>query len=56
MSAIKLDGELLAAEIREALKQRISKLERHGIKPGLGTILVGNDGPSENYVAMKHRD
>ena len=56
MSAIKLDGELLAAEVREALKQRILKLERHGVRPGLGTILVGNDGPSENYVAMKHRD
>ncbi|MBG01776.1 MAG: bifunctional 5,10-methylene-tetrahydrofolate dehydrogenase/5,10-methylene-tetrahydrofolate cyclohydrolase [Acidimicrobiaceae bacterium] len=56
MPAIKLDGELLAAEIREALKQRISTLDQHGIKPGLGTILVGNDGPSENYVAMKHRD
>ena len=24
--------------------------------PGLGTILVGDDGPSANYVVMKHRD
>jgi len=56
MSAIKLDGELLAAEIREALLQRISELAQNGITPGLGTILVGNDGPSENYVAMKHKD
>lgn len=24
--------------------------------PGLGTVLVGDDGPSANYVAMKHRD
>ena len=26
------------------------------ITPGLGTILVGDDGPSERYVAMKHAD
>ena len=24
--------------------------------PGLGTILVGDDGPSARYVAMKHQD
>ncbi|MEC8974270.1 MAG: tetrahydrofolate dehydrogenase/cyclohydrolase catalytic domain-containing protein [Actinomycetota bacterium] len=56
MSAIKLDGELLAAEIKEGLIQRISELAHNEVIPGLGTILVGNDGPSENYVAMKHRD
>src|SRR5690606_27326462 len=27
-----------------------------GHPPGLGTILVGDDGPSARYVAMKHRD
>jgi methylenetetrahydrofolate dehydrogenase (NADP+)/methenyltetrahydrofolate cyclohydrolase len=56
MPAIKLDGELLAAELRENLYDRIKVLERRGIRPGLGTILVGDDGPSQNYVAMKHRD
>jgi methylenetetrahydrofolate dehydrogenase (NADP+)/methenyltetrahydrofolate cyclohydrolase len=56
MPAIKLDGELLAAELRENLYGRIKVLERSGIRPGLGTILVGDDGPSQNYVAMKHRD
>lgn len=56
MPAIKLDGELLASELREDLYDRIKVLERCGVRPGLGTILVGNDGPSQNYVAMKHRD
>lgn len=56
MPAIKLDGELLAAELRENLYGRIKVLERRGTRPGLGTILVGDDGPSQNYVAMKHRD
>lgn len=27
-----------------------------GVTPGLGTILVGDDGPSARYVAMKHED
>lgn len=56
MSAIKLDGELLAAEVRDDLATRIEALAAHDVVPGLGTILVGDDGPSHNYVAMKHRD
>lgn len=56
MTAIKLDGELLAAEVKADLRQRIEALGATGVTPGLGTILVGDDGPSANYVAMKHRD
>ena len=56
MTAIKLDGELVAAELKEGLRTRIAALAERGITPGLGTILVGDDGPSHNYVAMKHRD
>ncbi len=56
MTAIKLDGELLAAEVKEDLRTRIEALSAAGVTPGLGTILVGDDGPSANYVAMKHRD
>ena len=56
MSAIVLDGERLAAEIREELRGRIEALRQRGVAPGLGTVLVGDDGPSANYVAMKHRD
>lgn len=56
MTAVKLDGEALAGRIREELRERIVELARLGVAPGLGTILVGDDGPSANYVAMKHRD
>ena len=56
MTAIKLDGEMLSAEIKEGLRERIAALAEKGITPGLGTLLVGDDGPSANYVAMKHRD
>lgn len=56
MTAIKLDGELVASELRKDLRQRIAALAAQGVTPGLGTLLVGDDGPSANYVAMKHRD
>jgi methylenetetrahydrofolate dehydrogenase (NADP+)/methenyltetrahydrofolate cyclohydrolase len=56
MTAIKLDGELVASEIKKDLRTRIAALADKGITPGLGTILVGDDGPSHNYVSMKHRD
>lgn len=56
MTAIKLDGEMLSAEIKEGLRKRIAALAEKGKTPGLGTLLVGDDGPSANYVAMKHRD
>lgn len=47
---------MLSAEIKEGLRERIAALAEKGITPGLGTLLVGDDGPSANYVAMKHRD
>jgi methylenetetrahydrofolate dehydrogenase (NADP+)/methenyltetrahydrofolate cyclohydrolase len=34
----------------------VGRLKGEGIEVGLGTILVGDDGPSARYVAMKHED
>jgi methylenetetrahydrofolate dehydrogenase (NADP+)/methenyltetrahydrofolate cyclohydrolase len=56
MTARLLDGELLAARIRAEVTDRVARLRSAGVVPGLGTILVGDDGPSERYVAMKHAD
>jgi methylenetetrahydrofolate dehydrogenase (NADP+)/methenyltetrahydrofolate cyclohydrolase len=56
MSATTLDGEVVAARIKGDLEDRIGALAERGVRPGLGTLLVGDDGPSANYVAMKHRD
>jgi methylenetetrahydrofolate dehydrogenase (NADP+) / methenyltetrahydrofolate cyclohydrolase len=56
MTAITLDGEALARRIKDDLRTRIDALADRGISPGLGTILVGDDGPSAKYVSMKHRD
>lgn len=56
MTATVLDGEAVAAEIKAGLAARVEALIDRGITPGLGTVLVGDDGPSANYVSMKHRD
>lgn len=56
MTAQTLDGEAVASGIKDDLASRIAALKDKGVTPGLGTILVGDDGPSANYVAMKHRD
>ena len=56
MPAQLLDGRATAAAIRTSLRARVAALAEHGIVPGLGTILVGEDPGSTAYVAGKHRD
>lgn len=56
MTAQRLDGELVAGRIKNDLRDRIEVLAGKGLVPGLGTLLVGDDGPSANYVSMKQRD
>jgi len=56
MSAQKLDGTAVAAAIKAELTQRVAALAERGIRPGLGTVLVGDDPGSRSYVGMKHRD
>lgn len=53
MSALLLDGERLAQRIKMELSDRASRLTVMGRPVGLGTVLVGDDGPSAKYVAMK---
>ncbi len=56
MTARLLDGEALASRIRAEVTDRVARLRDAGVRVGLGTILVGDDGPSARYVAMKHAD
>ena len=56
MGAITLDGKQTAAKVKEQLRARVEKLAKQGIKPGLGTVLVGDDPGSHAYVGGKHRD
>src|SRR4051812_16349608 len=56
MTAQMLDGAALAARIKQELAEEIRQLAQRGVTPGLGTILVGDDGASATYVNLKHRD
>lgn len=56
MTAEKIDGKAVAANIKDELTTRVSALRERGIVPGLATVLVGNDPASQSYVRMKHRD
>ncbi|MFY8026953.1 MAG: bifunctional methylenetetrahydrofolate dehydrogenase/methenyltetrahydrofolate cyclohydrolase [Aquiluna sp.] len=53
MSAVILDGKKTAGSIKNELREQVAKLPS---KPGLGTLLVGDDPGSVSYVAGKHRD
>jgi methylenetetrahydrofolate dehydrogenase (NADP+)/methenyltetrahydrofolate cyclohydrolase len=56
MGAIVLDGEAVAARIRGEVAEGVERLRQDGFGVGLGTVLVGDDVPSERYVALKHQD
>ncbi|MFT8359162.1 bifunctional methylenetetrahydrofolate dehydrogenase/methenyltetrahydrofolate cyclohydrolase [Bifidobacterium aquikefiri] len=51
-----LDGNAVSQSVKQDLRQRVERLQHHGVFPGLGTLLVGNDPASARYVAGKHRD
>jgi methylenetetrahydrofolate dehydrogenase (NADP+) / methenyltetrahydrofolate cyclohydrolase len=54
--AIILDGKATAAAIKAELAGRVAALAARGVRPGLGTVLVGDDPGSRAYVNGKHRD
>ncbi len=56
MPAIILDGKATAAAIKAELAGRVAALAARGVRPGLGTVLVGDDPGSRAYVNGKHRD
>lgn len=53
MSAVIMDGKVLAERVKSELAVKISKLTK---QPALGTILVGDDAGSHAYVVGKHKD
>jgi methylenetetrahydrofolate dehydrogenase (NADP+)/methenyltetrahydrofolate cyclohydrolase len=54
--ATTLDGKATAAAIRAELTERVARLAAVGRRPGLGTLLVGDDPGSRWYVSAKHKD
>jgi methylenetetrahydrofolate dehydrogenase (NADP+)/methenyltetrahydrofolate cyclohydrolase len=54
MTATIIDGKASAARLRETIAAEAALLKsRHGLVPGLATVLVGNDPASEVYVKNK---
>ncbi|KPK39289.1 MAG: methenyltetrahydrofolate cyclohydrolase [Gammaproteobacteria bacterium SG8_47] len=56
MTAQLIDGKQIAANLRGALRSRVSARTAGGLRaPGLAVVLVGNDAASEVYVRNKRR-
>ncbi len=56
MTAKVIDGKAIAAEIREGIATEVQERVAAGrSRPGLATVLVGQNPASEVYVRMKHK-
>ncbi len=53
MTAIRIDGNVLAAKVRERIAIDVAALKAKGITPGLAVVLVGDDPASQVYVRNK---
>jgi methylenetetrahydrofolate dehydrogenase (NADP+)/methenyltetrahydrofolate cyclohydrolase len=51
-----IDGDAVAADVRDSLVDSIETIEAEGVTPGLATVLMSEDPASETYVSMKQRD
>jgi methylenetetrahydrofolate dehydrogenase (NADP+)/methenyltetrahydrofolate cyclohydrolase len=49
MAAEIIDGKAIAEQIRAEIKAEVAKLATCGVKPGVATILVGDDGGAQFY-------
>ncbi len=56
MTAQLIDGNAIAGQIYEEIQQEVAELkEKHGITPGLATVLVGENPASQAYVRSKQK-
>ena len=53
MTAIRIDGNVLAAKVRDRIAADVTALKARGITPGLAVVLVGEDPASQVYVRNK---
>ena len=49
MAAQIIDGKAIAEQIRQEITAEVEGLEARGVKPGVATILVGDDGGAKFY-------
>ena len=56
MTAQIIDGKLLAQQVREAVAQDVARMAAAGLpRPGLATVLVGDNPASRVYVSSKQK-
>jgi methylenetetrahydrofolate dehydrogenase (NADP+)/methenyltetrahydrofolate cyclohydrolase len=55
VTAVVIDGEALAAELREEVEREFAELTGRGIRPGLATVLVGDDYAAQAYERRVRR-
>ncbi|MBX9811766.1 MAG: bifunctional methylenetetrahydrofolate dehydrogenase/methenyltetrahydrofolate cyclohydrolase [Burkholderiales bacterium] len=55
MTARVLDGAAIARQVYSLLRQRVAALDRHGVRPGLAAVQVGDNPASRIYVRNKVR-
>lgn len=55
MAATIIDGNLLAGELHARLDEEVQDLRSAGVRPGLATVLVGEDYPAQAYERRVRR-
>jgi len=55
LTAVILDGKLVASEVKQQVAVQVEQLATRGIKPFLATIQVGDDPASSSYLRGKHK-
>lgn len=50
-----IDGAMIAAQIKDELKEKVEVLKGQGIVPGLAVVLVGDNSASKVYVGNKKK-
>ena len=55
MTAVILDGKLVASEVKRQVAVQVEHLAKRGVRPFLATIQVGDDPASSSYLRGKHK-
>jgi len=55
LTAVILDGNMVASEVRQQVAVQVEQLAKRGVKPFLATIQVGDDPASSSYLRGKHK-
>jgi methylenetetrahydrofolate dehydrogenase (NADP+)/methenyltetrahydrofolate cyclohydrolase len=55
LTAVILDGKLVASEVKQQVAVQVEQLAKRGVKPFLATIQVGDDPASSSYLRGKHK-